>query len=452
MISFENINKFDPVYHVWNEYYRQVHNRLYYKKIQVIGYENVPPKGYPVFAIANHQNAVMDPLGMLYFYKDRRQPVFIARGDVFKTSNFVARLLRFIKILPTFRSRDGGREDIQSNLATFDLAARILNEGGTLTMFPEAGHQHGRYFVSFKKGFPRIAFLAAEKSNYTLDFKILPIYIYYTDLYNMGAKQLLIVGKPFGIEEFYDLYKEEPNKAFLAMNEKAREAVRSMGIDILDHDHCEQYDTVCTACRSHFIEENGWNSDEPYSAMRADKIIVERVQKLDEENHDRFEKLLAEADEYKEKMYKLKLRSWLFDTQTSMAKILGIIALLILAAPFALFGMINNVIPFKGPELVKRNMKDPLFASTLNFCFGVIISFPVWYIILTILAFCFLKWWMAILYLVASVLTVRWYFYWKKNFVKLLGRCRYHRYERKSDNTFARLKELRASMRETICR
>lgn len=109
MISFDKINEFDRLYHVWNHYFRWAHNKLYYKQIQIIGYENLPPKGYPVFVISNHLNALMDPLAILYLFKDKRQPVFIARGDIFKKSDFIAKILRFLKILPTFRSRDGSR-------------------------------------------------------------------------------------------------------------------------------------------------------------------------------------------------------------------------------------------------------------------------------------------------------------------------------------------------------
>ena len=451
MISFEKVNQFDPLYQFLNEYFRQTHNRLYYRKIQVVGYENVPPKGYPVFVIANHQNAVMDPLGILYFFKDRRQPVYIARGDVFKGSGFVARLLRFLKILPTFRSRDGGREDIKSNLFTFDLAARFLNEGTTLCMFPEAGHQHGHYLSTFKKGFPRIAFLAAEKSGFTLDFKILPIFFYYSDLYNMGAKQLMVVGKPFAISEFYDLYKAEPNKAYIAMNAKAREALCSLGVDITDHDRCPQYDTVCLAARKSIVEQNGWNAAEPYSDLRSDQVVVSRLQKMDEEAHERFEELMEKAAEYKEKLQQLKLRDWLFDEKPTTAKILGVFALLLLTFPLFLFGMVNNIIPFKTPELLKRKTKDPLFASTLNFCVGVILAFPVWYLLLFILVWCLSKWWIALLYMLAVALTLPCYFYWKKNFVKWLGRCRFHRYERRRTPAFVRLKELRAAMRQAVC-
>ena len=64
MISFDHINDYDRLYQFLNNYFRWMHNKVYYKEIQVIGKENLPPKGYPIFAISNHHNAVMDPLAM----------------------------------------------------------------------------------------------------------------------------------------------------------------------------------------------------------------------------------------------------------------------------------------------------------------------------------------------------------------------------------------------------
>ena len=61
---------------------------------------------------------MMDAMAILHtMFRDRRQPVFIARGDIFKKDG-VARILRFLKIMPTFRSRDGNVSDVKSNIST----------------------------------------------------------------------------------------------------------------------------------------------------------------------------------------------------------------------------------------------------------------------------------------------------------------------------------------------
>lgn len=463
MISFDKINQFDPVYQFFNWFFRIDHNYIYYKEIQVIGYENVPPKGYPVFAISNHSNSVMDPLALLYLYKDHRQPVFVARGDVFKKSEFIAKLLRFLKILPTFRSRDGGREDVRSNLDTFDLAARVLDEGGTLTMYPEAGHQAGRFFSTFKKGFPRIAFRAAEKADFQLDFKILPIYIYYSDFFNMRAKQVVVIGEPFAIDEFYDLYKAEPNKAFLAMNEKAREAVRRMGIDVVDQEHYPQYEVIFHACRSLILtdphafdgmEVAGTLADRdpkrPYAAMLSDKKVTALLEQLSTDDPEAYRQLMDETEEYRAGLYRLRLRDWLFERPVTGAAVLGRALLLLLTIPIFLVGAVGNLLPFKAPELLKRNLKDPMFKSTLNFVPSIVIFFPLWYIILfTVLCIC-ATWWIGLLGIVAALLTLIPFYEWKKAFVKWCGMLRFRRYAREKLPTFERLKSLRAKIRGIV--
>ena len=458
MISFDHINDYDRLYQFLNNYFRWMHNKVYYKEIQVLGLENLPPKGYPIFAISNHHNAVMDPLAMLYMYPDHRQPVFIARGDIFKKNDFIAKLLRFLKILPTFRTRDGDREDVKSNLSTFDLAARILNEGGTLTMFPEAGHQQGKYFATFKKGFPRIAFRAAEISDYSLDFKILPMYIYYTEYFNMGAKQVIVIGEPFAIDEFYELYKTEPNNAYLAMNAKAREAVRSMGVDVTDHEHYAQYDMLMTMARARTIARHfqnptatpDWNPKHPYSALLSDREVVAATDRLREMDTPRFAQLMEDVAEYRTGLERLRLRDWEFEKSVSFSEILLRGLLLLFSLPLFLFGFINNFIPFNTSYLLTRNLKDPFFSSSIRFVFSSVVMFPLCYIALFVIVLCAANWWVALLYVLLSALLMPFQYRWKRAFIKFLSLCRFRRYERSGNPTLARLKELRANILKTI--
>ena len=220
MINFENIDKHHKIYSYILPYMRYLHNHIFYEDIEIIGEENIPPIGEPCFVISNHQNGLMDPLAKLSMFKDNRQPVYIARGDIFK-KEIIAKLLRYIKVLPTFRTRDGERSDIKRNNDTFNVAGHVLLRGGTVILYPEAQHQHGRYLGPFKKGFPRICFAAEELSNYSVDVKVLPVCIHYTKYERIKSKLLLVIGKPFTFEEFYDIHKTVPNLAYDQLNEKA---------------------------------------------------------------------------------------------------------------------------------------------------------------------------------------------------------------------------------------
>ena len=76
-----------------------------YRKVEVIGEENLPSDGPIIFA-ANHCNTLMDALVILR--ASRSTTVFGARADMFN-SPFLARIMHFLRILPMVRQRDGLR-------------------------------------------------------------------------------------------------------------------------------------------------------------------------------------------------------------------------------------------------------------------------------------------------------------------------------------------------------
>jgi 1-acyl-sn-glycerol-3-phosphate acyltransferase len=83
--------------------YVKTYIHFFYDKVTVVG-SNKVPKDKPVILAINHQNALMDPLNVICALKG--PSVFMARADVFKSEK-IAKILRFFKMLPVFRIRDG---------------------------------------------------------------------------------------------------------------------------------------------------------------------------------------------------------------------------------------------------------------------------------------------------------------------------------------------------------
>lgn len=137
MISFEDIHKPSWKYSALRPYIELVHNYVFYRNFYVLHRERIP-KDKPIVAISNHQNGLSDALGILFsFSKDKRNPVFIARGDIFK-NKIAAKGLYFLRIMPAFRRQDVGYTDVKHNDEIFDQAATILNDNGVVALFPEA--------------------------------------------------------------------------------------------------------------------------------------------------------------------------------------------------------------------------------------------------------------------------------------------------------------------------
>jgi hypothetical protein len=113
----------------------------------------------------------MDPLAVL-FTRDNSPVVFMARADMFK-SKVLASLLRFLKIMPVFRIRDG-YENLGKNEARFNEAKEVF--AGLQKPLPDAEGNHGdqHRLRPLVKGLFRIAFSAEEALKDGAHVRIVP--------------------------------------------------------------------------------------------------------------------------------------------------------------------------------------------------------------------------------------------------------------------------------------
>jgi 1-acyl-sn-glycerol-3-phosphate acyltransferase len=128
---------------------------LFYRKVDVIGAKDVPNEGSVIFT-PNHQNALMDALSVIC--TKNRQPVFVARADIFKKP-FIIAILHFLRILPIFRKRDGGNSS-DNNQETFDLIMTVLKNRQAVGIMPEGNHNDIKRLRMLQKGIFRMAMQA----------------------------------------------------------------------------------------------------------------------------------------------------------------------------------------------------------------------------------------------------------------------------------------------------
>jgi len=378
MIDFKNIGKHSYPWDIIMPYYRFALCDVFFKEYLVVGRENIPPPGTPIFVIANHQNSALDALVIVGMFKDYRQPVFLARGDVFKNDT-VAKILRFWRVMPTYRLKDsGGKSDLMKNLETFQIAANILKDGGVIGMFPEASHQQGRYLSTFKKGVPRICFEAEEAADYQLHLQILPVNLHYSNIHNFREKALVEIGKPFGFSEFLEAYKNNPNEAYLQFNEKARIIFKSMVLDIEDTEHYEEYNFLRGMIRRYRVKNN-YKKYNYFDEFNEEKKVVSEIDALKEKDPEKFETLMTETKQYSESLKKLNFRDWLVNKKLTGFGLVAKTLLMVLFFPFFLFGFINNGIPCAIPNMLSKKIKDKVFIGSIRYVLGFIF-FPVWYL------------------------------------------------------------------------
>ena len=414
MISFENIDKYDWMYALYMNYLNIAHNHIYYRHFYILNQENIPKKGEPTIVIANHQNGVMDAMAILHtMSQDRRQPVFIARGDIFKKDG-VAKILRFLKIMPTFRTRDGNRDDVRSNIALYERAARVLKDGGTIVIFPEATHQHGHFMNTFKKGFCRIAFSAEEINDFKLGVKVLPLNIHYSNYFNFRSDLMVTVGEPFTYEEFFDLYKEHPNDAYLALNEKARARVKEITPDIDIPEYYNEIEALTQMMSEPLLKHKGLKTSYLPNQKDAAMTIIANLKQFKDNEPEQFEILMQQTREYTTLLQQRGLHHWVINRKLSIFRFIVRSLLMIISLPLFLFGYINNFIPFAITKRFANKAKDPMLRSSFQYVSSTVATFPIYYLLLLgIVWIISKKFWIALGYVVLTFLTALFVHYYK---------------------------------------
>lgn len=159
--------------------------RVYFRRIEVIGLENVPPDS-PVIFVLNHPNGLVDPAFLLCLAP--RRVAFVAKAPLFRMP-VIGYLVRALDSLPAYRRQDEG-QDPARNIETFNAARQLLARGVTIGICPEGVSHDEPRLKPLKTGAARIA-LAAASSGDAIDLKIVPVGLYYTEKTTFRSSALL---------------------------------------------------------------------------------------------------------------------------------------------------------------------------------------------------------------------------------------------------------------------
>ena len=179
--------------------YVDVCTKYSYNKAHVRG--TLPSEGAVIIA-ANHTSTLMDALVIL---RTRRKPtVFGARADIF-AKPAVARILRFLRILPLARLRDGARSVLQ-NLETFAEIDDVLEHGVPFCLFPEGRHRPMHSLLPIGKGVARIAFTSAGKRQ----TYVVPTGIEQGSYFRYRYPSTVTYGEPIDVNAFLKAHEGQP--------------------------------------------------------------------------------------------------------------------------------------------------------------------------------------------------------------------------------------------------
>ncbi|MFN8239860.1 MAG: 1-acyl-sn-glycerol-3-phosphate acyltransferase [Bacteroidales bacterium] len=276
----ENIEKYSPFYALLKLFAGMWHNTFFYRKVIVLGKENINTNDHLIFA-PNHQNALMDALAVLF--TQGGQPVFLARADIFK-KKFIASILYFLKILPVYRIRDGF-DSLKSNDWIFNKTIDVIRNKNGLVILPEGNHEGTRRLRQLKKGICRIAFQAEEASGFNLNMKIIPVGLEFTHYSRVRQVLTVVYGKPIEVNEFREQYQANPQVAMNSLKDRLSERMRNIMVHIDSEADYEALDEL----RS--IINGKYSDDIRLPKLFRDRMLIDKLNRLkgkSEETYGRF--------------------------------------------------------------------------------------------------------------------------------------------------------------------
>jgi 1-acyl-sn-glycerol-3-phosphate acyltransferase len=192
----------------------------FFREIVIKGQDNLPQSG-PVIFTANHPNALIDPLLLLYLppqYHIR----FVAKAPLFKIP-LLGWLMRQMGAIPVVRRLDvKGHVDYETFFAS---CVDTLAAGDSIAIFPEGRSLPQPYMTSLRTGAARLFFLTCERG---LDVNIVSVGLNYEQGSVFRTPVVVSVAPPVDTSAYIEKYERDPNNA-------ARELTDEIGRTLNEH-------------------------------------------------------------------------------------------------------------------------------------------------------------------------------------------------------------------------
>ena len=383
----ENIEKYSAGYALLKSVAGFWHNNVFYRKVIVLGRENIKPNDHVIFA-PNHQNALMDALAVLFTHKG--QPIFLARADIFKKKT-IASILYFLKILPVYRIRDGF-SSVKGNDEIFVKTIDVLKNKNGLVILPEGDHAGFRRLRQLKKGICRVAFQSDEATGFNLKIKIIPVGLEFSNYSRFRQVLTVAYGKPIEVSEFFDLYKISPERALNELRSRLSDEMKGIMVHIESEEDYEAIDELRSMINGRFSD------DIRFPKLLRDRILINKVNLLKSSDPSLYKRICSLSIKVKEKAKELNTDYRLLEKKKHpigwlIAGMVGII----LTFPLFIYGNIFNLTFLEIPNLQIRKIKDPQFHSSIRYGISLALAFVFLPAYLILSLFIFSSWWLGLL-------------------------------------------------------
>jgi len=204
---------------------------LFYRRIEVVGREQIPAAGGVIVA-ANHHNSVVD--AMLIVSIVPRAVTVLANAPLFRHP-LVGPLMKMLGAVPVNRRLEAG-DDPRKNEAMFAAAIGVLRGGGVILIFPEGRTQPQPMLLPLRTGAARLLLATEGAAGGPVPVTLVPIGMVFHDPGTFRSASVQVtIGTPVATADALAAHRERPEEAVRAITARLTESISARIVEAEDH-------------------------------------------------------------------------------------------------------------------------------------------------------------------------------------------------------------------------
>ena len=390
MAKEKKVQDYDFMYD-FLRYYVDIVMKLSYRKIKYVGKEFIPKDGAIILA-PNHTNALMD--AMVVLGMDHSPKVFVARADIFRNPK-IAKILKWLKIMPIMRMRDG-YEEVKKNNETIERAVDVLRDRVPFCIFPEGTHQTKYSSLPLAKGIFRIAFQAQELMP-DMPLYIVPVGIRYGSFFRFRSTVRVQIGEPINVGRFIKEHSDlAPAEQMTAIRELLTERIHNSIFYIPNDEDYEAMYEICATVVKHQTKNckfvvDGKRLRGMDAHFEANNRTVREVMRFKESNPEVAAELLQLGKEAYEMRTQQSISLKSVSAKNGLASRIMQMFFFILKLPYTIPASILTLPMVAVVKFLFTKIKDHAFRNSIRFLINLVL-WPILMIIYAAVAYSLLPW------------------------------------------------------------
>jgi glycerol-3-phosphate O-acyltransferase / dihydroxyacetone phosphate acyltransferase len=332
--------------------------RGFYRSVEVTGRDRLPARR-PVLVVANHYNGLVDAVLLVHVFG--RVPRFLAKAALWRR-RWARPFLAIAGILPIHRPED--RQPGQDNGRVFRSSGDALRRRGLVAIFPEGTTHDAPSLARIRTGAARLALSARAAGAESLT--IVPVGMAFDDKFALRSRALARVGDPIDLDAEIDRFVEggeaEDDTNQVAVRRLTTEIERRLRAVAPDYRDSREASVLSRAAE---IAERTSRRKRAAVPLAAQEELAQRLARAPEEQRRELMDALAR---YHLDLDLVGLRDHQlvpgYTPRQLLTGALRTVPLILLLAPFALVGLVINIVPYWCVQAAGRATRKPMMKGT----------------------------------------------------------------------------------------